>query len=254
LGKSAVNVNVRKYARFVATVVAAVVAASSVASCGGDDDEAGDVEITLPATTIASEGSPTSATGSASTDRTTDSRPSSPSGPSGAQASSSTVVSGPSASGGSGITGQNAETPLSVLDETAGAVESMMRQKYESVRASRNLCDAVNLLFTLPDPTLLFGDEFGKAEVKEYIEMWKGLRRDVESSAPEPLAKSMAPIADVFEEVFATIEKAGYSTSILITTLPKVAGDRPELRSAAEEVKAWQRDECPSDVTFKEAG
>ncbi len=163
--------------------------------------------------------------------------------------STSTTAPSGATSGASG--GGPTTAPLiSVLDEDPETVEAQLRARYDAVRASRNVCGALDLLFTLPSPELILSDEFGKVAVRDYIELWSKLWADLEASGPSDGVAAMTPIAEAFKDVFAAIEAADYSTSVLLTEMQSVLGSSPELPDAVANLRKWRDDNCPSGATF----
>lgn len=212
------NEKLRKYLPILGIALVAVVAVVVVGT-GQDDDPGDDTEITLPLVTTKPE-------------------------PSGAATSQTALVSGATGA----VT--TVEAPVSVLTDSANGVEADLRAKYEAVRKSRNVCGAIDLLFTIPDPALILSDEFGKSAVKEYIDLWKKLWADLEDSGPADAVSAMKPLAGAFERIFAAIEDADYSTSVLATEFQGIMTDSPELPTSVAKLARWRGQNCPSETTF----
>jgi hypothetical protein len=232
-----VNPKVKAYAPLLALIVAAVVAFAFVR--GGDpdgDSEAKSSEITLPPI-VTSTGESNTTTSAAPLTSGTGTAPIASSEP-----TASTSAPAPSTTEAS---------PISQIVDAPDSVESTLRKKYAAVQDSQNLCEAVSLLLTIPDPALILSDEFGKTEVKEYVDLWEQLWADLKGSGQDELLVSLTPIAEAFQKLLNVIKQNDYTTSALATGFQDVASSTENISPYVDQFNAWRAGNCPSDVTVK---
>ena len=133
-------------------------------------------------------------------------------------------------------------------------VENVLRERYDAVKSSQNLCDGLALLLTIPDPGLILSEEFDKADVQDYVVRWRALWRDLKASAPVEIVDTIKPVAGVFEQLLDDIEAADFATAALGTSASKIDTTSPQLRQSVLDYKAWQAGNCPSAATFEMTG
>lgn len=230
------NQKVKAYAPLLVLIVAAVVA--FVFARGGDpeaDSSAESAEITLPPITTSAGLAESSTAGSA------------------ASIPTFSTIEGASGTENSAVdsTSTSARSPVSQIVDAPDSVETAMRTKYATVQQSQNLCEAVSLLLTIPDPALILSDEFGKAQVKEYVDLWEKLWGDLKVSGQTELLSSLAPIAGVFQKLLDVIKANDYTTSALATGFQDVAKSNENISPYVDQFNEWRAGNCPSNVTVK---